>query len=123
MRWAGGELRVDYPVDQEMHLGGRGLVLVPSYFCWRYPVTLLDPDLPPVLIYPAEREQTPLPLTDARVLPKNPVPVTVKVRVVPRATAAGVTAVTTGRVVECAHTSVKLPLPPSSDWSRETNDA
>ena len=56
MRWGNGELRVDYPVDQEMELRGRGLLLVPSYFCWRYPVTLLDPNLPPVLIYPAERE-------------------------------------------------------------------
>lgn len=55
MRWHGEELHVDYPFDQEMHLGGRGLLLVPSYFCWRYPVTLLDPSLPPVLVYPAER--------------------------------------------------------------------
>ena len=55
MRWRAGELHVDYPFDQEMHLGGRGLLLVPSYFCWRYPVTLLDPELPPVLVYPADR--------------------------------------------------------------------
>jgi DNA-binding transcriptional ArsR family regulator len=55
MRWEAGELHVDYPLDQEMHLDGRGLLLVPSYFCWRYPVTLLDPELPPVLIYPAQR--------------------------------------------------------------------
>ena len=50
---------MDYPVDQEMRLDGRGLLLVPSYFCWRYPVTLADPDLPPVLVYPAERAQRP----------------------------------------------------------------
>ncbi len=55
MRWHAGELHVDYPFNQQMHLGGRGLLLVPSYFCWRYPVTLLDPDLPPVLVYPADR--------------------------------------------------------------------
>jgi DNA-binding transcriptional ArsR family regulator len=55
MRWHGDELHVDYPFDRELHLGGRGLLLVPSYFCWRYPVTLLDPNLPPVLVYPAER--------------------------------------------------------------------
>ena len=55
MRWHGDELQVDYPFDQEMHLGGRGLLFVPSYFCWRYPVTLLDPSLPPVLVYPVER--------------------------------------------------------------------
>jgi DNA-binding transcriptional ArsR family regulator len=55
MRWRGGELHVDYPFDQEMHLDGRGLLLIPSYFCWRYPVTLLDPARPPVLVYPAQR--------------------------------------------------------------------
>jgi len=55
MRWRAGELEVDYPFEQQMHLDGRGLVLVPSYFCWRYPVTLLDPRLPPVLVYPADR--------------------------------------------------------------------
>jgi DNA-binding transcriptional ArsR family regulator len=55
MQWRGGELHVDYPFDQEMHLDGRGLLLVPSYFCWRYPVTLLDPGRLPVLVYPAQR--------------------------------------------------------------------
>lgn len=65
MRWGNGELLVDYPVDQEMELRGRGLLLVPSYFCWRYPVTLLDPDLPPVLIYPAEREPAASVLSDS----------------------------------------------------------
>lgn len=64
MRWDGEVLAVDYPVDQEMHLAGRGLLLVPSYFCWRYPVTLLDPSLPPVLIYPAERDAVAPALTD-----------------------------------------------------------
>jgi DNA-binding transcriptional ArsR family regulator len=56
VRWSRDMVEVDYPVDQEMRLDGRGLLLVPSFFCWRYPVTLLDPSLPPVLIYPAERE-------------------------------------------------------------------
>ncbi|HEX6499243.1 MAG TPA: helix-turn-helix domain-containing protein [Micromonosporaceae bacterium] len=55
VRWTGGELQVDYPVDQELYLDGRGLVLQPSYFCWRQPVTLLDPSRPPVLVYPVER--------------------------------------------------------------------
>ncbi len=58
MRWDAGELRVDYPEDQELHLAGRGLVLIPSYFCWRYPVTLFNPDLPPVLVYPAQRPRS-----------------------------------------------------------------
>ncbi|GAB3963017.1 ArsR/SmtB family transcription factor [Plantactinospora veratri] len=45
----------DYPADRELHLDGRGLLLVPSFFCARIPVTLLDPELPPVLVYPVDR--------------------------------------------------------------------
>ncbi|WP_101386072.1 ArsR family transcriptional regulator [Streptomyces sp. TLI_146] len=49
-------LELDYPVDQEMHLQGRGLVLQPSFFC-RYNVTsLADPRLPPVLVYPIDHD-------------------------------------------------------------------
>jgi hypothetical protein len=48
-------LEVDYPVEHDIHLGGRGLLLVPSVFCWRVPVTLIDPGLPPVLVYPVTR--------------------------------------------------------------------
>ncbi|SDW56265.1 hypothetical protein SAMN05421504_101908 [Amycolatopsis xylanica] len=55
IRWRSPVLEVDYPVEQEMHLEGRGLTLVPSFFCWRTPVTLLDPSLPPVLAYPVGR--------------------------------------------------------------------
>ncbi|MEV6906201.1 helix-turn-helix domain-containing protein [Amycolatopsis sp. NPDC051071] len=42
---------LDY-VDQDLHLHGRGLVLLPSHFCRHHPVTLKDADLPPVLAYP-----------------------------------------------------------------------
>lgn len=38
--------------DRDLRLDGRGLLLVPSFFCWRDPITLRDPDLPPVLVYP-----------------------------------------------------------------------
>lgn len=56
MRWSAGVLEVpDYPADRELHLGGRGLLLVPSFFCARTPVGLLDPELPPVLVYPVDR--------------------------------------------------------------------
>ena len=56
MRWNAGVLEVaHYPVSRELHLDGRGLLLVPSYFCARTPVTLLDPALPPVLVYPVDR--------------------------------------------------------------------
>lgn len=53
--WEPPVLVADYPVDKDLHLGGRGLLLVPSYFCWRRPVTLIDNDLPPVLVYPVDR--------------------------------------------------------------------
>ncbi|MFC4020493.1 ArsR/SmtB family transcription factor [Micromonospora sp. GCM10011542] len=56
MRWEAGILEVrDYPDSRELHLDGRGLLLVPSFFCARTPVALLDPALPPVLVYPVDR--------------------------------------------------------------------
>ncbi|MFU8870555.1 winged helix-turn-helix domain-containing protein [Micromonospora sp. SL4-19] len=56
MRWADGVLEVlDYPDSRDLHLDGRGLLLVPSFFCARTPVALLDPALPPVLVYPVDR--------------------------------------------------------------------
>ncbi|MEV0369888.1 hypothetical protein AB0I10_08710 [Streptomyces sp. NPDC050636] len=53
MRWRPPVLEVGYPVDRELHLAGRGLVFVPSYFCHEVPVALADGELPPVLVYPA----------------------------------------------------------------------
>ncbi|MEH1169738.1 winged helix-turn-helix domain-containing protein [Micromonospora sp. CPCC 205539] len=56
MRWENGVLEVrDYPHSRELHLDGRGLLLVPSFFCAGTPVALLDPALPPVLVYPVDR--------------------------------------------------------------------
>jgi DNA-binding transcriptional ArsR family regulator len=55
MRWRGGVLEVPYPVEQDLYLGGRGLTLVPSFFCWQSPITLADPDRRPMLVYPVER--------------------------------------------------------------------
>jgi DNA-binding transcriptional ArsR family regulator len=56
IRWDGEVLEVpNYPADREIHLAGRGLVLVPSFFCCRVPVALADPALPPVLVYPVDR--------------------------------------------------------------------
>lgn len=43
-----------HPSDRDVHLDGRGLRLVPSYFCWRHPATLFNPALPPVVVYPVE---------------------------------------------------------------------
>ncbi|MEV4118296.1 winged helix-turn-helix domain-containing protein [Micromonospora sp. NPDC049645] len=56
MRWESGVLEVrNYPHSRELHLDGRGLLLVPSFFCAATPVALLDPALPPVLVYPVDR--------------------------------------------------------------------
>ncbi|OLF17876.1 ArsR/SmtB family transcription factor [Actinophytocola xanthii] len=54
LRWDRPVLSADYPIPLEVHLGGRGLLLIPSYFCWGKPVALVDPALPPVLVYPVE---------------------------------------------------------------------
>jgi hypothetical protein len=56
MSWSGGELSVPSHRDQELHLDGRGLLLIPSYFCVTGPLTMFKASLPPVLVYPAERE-------------------------------------------------------------------
>ncbi|MEU4682861.1 helix-turn-helix domain-containing protein [Streptomyces xinghaiensis] len=70
IRWRHPFLEIDaYPDHRDVHLDGRGLLLIPSYFCWNTPVTLADPDLPPVLLYPLHHapatsppaEKTPLP--------------------------------------------------------------
>ncbi|MFI9587353.1 winged helix-turn-helix domain-containing protein [Streptomyces sp. NPDC052236] len=57
MRWQRPVLYVKYPAeDRDLHLNGRGLTLVPSYFCRHTPVSLADPALPPVLSYPVLHE-------------------------------------------------------------------
>ncbi|MDI3387693.1 winged helix-turn-helix domain-containing protein [Streptomyces sp. B-S-A8] len=53
LHWQPPVLCADYPVDRDMYLEGRGLLLVPSYFCRRTPVALLNETLLPVLVYPA----------------------------------------------------------------------
>lgn len=52
-RWDGSTLAVPYPRELDIHLNGRGLRLIPSYFCTRMPVALVDPSMQPVLVYPA----------------------------------------------------------------------
>ncbi len=58
--WHPPVLEVDYPVERDLHLHGRGLRLIPSYFCWRRPITLIDEALRPVLVYPADKTVAPL---------------------------------------------------------------
>ncbi|WP_328462273.1 transcriptional regulator [Streptomyces sp. NBC_00448] len=53
-RWEPPVLHLTYPEDRDLHLHGRGLYLIPSWFCWRTPVAMADADLPPVLVHPIE---------------------------------------------------------------------
>ncbi|MGW7095829.1 ArsR/SmtB family transcription factor [Streptomyces sp. NPDC054874] len=55
IHWEPPTLVADYPRDGDLHLRGRGLSLIPSFFCTGRPITLIDPGLPPVLVYPASR--------------------------------------------------------------------
>ncbi|WP_020140658.1 ArsR/SmtB family transcription factor [Streptomyces sp. 351MFTsu5.1] len=57
MRWSGSTstLAVDYPVERELSLEGRGLLLVPSYFCEGTPITLVRQEDTPVLVLPIAR--------------------------------------------------------------------
>ncbi|MBQ0987739.1 helix-turn-helix domain-containing protein [Streptomyces sp. F63] len=52
MRWRPPVLEADYPVDRDLRLNGRGLLLLPSFFCRVTPVAFHDPELAPVLVYP-----------------------------------------------------------------------
>jgi MarR family protein len=55
MRLRGTVMEVPYPVDQDLYLNGRGLTLVPSFFCWQTAITVVDAHCDPVLVYPVER--------------------------------------------------------------------
>ncbi|MEI5100809.1 helix-turn-helix domain-containing protein [Streptomyces sp. PmtG] len=52
--WHYPVLSLDFPVEQDLHLEGRGLLLQPSFFCRYRPTVLFDPSLEPVLVYPIE---------------------------------------------------------------------
>ncbi|MCP2263390.1 ArsR/SmtB family transcription factor [Promicromonospora thailandica] len=56
VRWEHPVLSVATAAERDVDLAGRGLLIVPSYFCLRAPITLADPELPPVLIYPIVHE-------------------------------------------------------------------
>ncbi|MFI8002892.1 ArsR/SmtB family transcription factor [Streptomyces sp. NPDC086010] len=57
VRWEHPRLEVrPYPTENDIRLEGRGLLLIPSYFCWKGPISLADPALPPVLIYSLHHE-------------------------------------------------------------------
>jgi DNA-binding transcriptional ArsR family regulator len=54
MRWRRPVLEMPYGVERDLHLRGRGLLLVPSFFCRHTPVALADAELPPTLVYPID---------------------------------------------------------------------
>lgn len=56
MRWRPPILEADYCDDRDVRLDGRGMRLVPSYFCWRRPVSFVDDGLRPTLVYPVNHE-------------------------------------------------------------------
>ncbi|MFC4113641.1 ArsR/SmtB family transcription factor [Nonomuraea zeae] len=55
-RWRSPVLSVDYAVDADLHLNGRGLLLIPTLFGVHNLITLADRDQAPVLVYPVRRE-------------------------------------------------------------------
>ncbi|OKJ39231.1 ArsR family transcriptional regulator [Streptomyces sp. CB02366] len=60
IRWRAPVLEADYPVDRDLHLDGRGLLLQPSFFCRGTPVVYRDPSLRPVLVYPVAHPGAPV---------------------------------------------------------------
>ncbi|MET7488762.1 winged helix-turn-helix domain-containing protein [Streptomyces sp. NPDC005538] len=65
LRWRPPILEVSYPVDRDLHLAGRGLYLIPSFFCHNHPIAFADPELPPVLVYPVARSPLWIPRASA----------------------------------------------------------
>ncbi|WP_432102474.1 ArsR/SmtB family transcription factor [Streptomyces sp. bgisy091] len=56
LRWRPPVLHTVYPEDRDLHLRGRGLRLVPSYFSWGNPVAFAESSLDPVLFYSLTHE-------------------------------------------------------------------
>jgi len=52
IRWSPPVLTAHYPTSLDINLAGRGITLVPSFFCRVAPVALADAELDPVLVYP-----------------------------------------------------------------------
>ncbi|GHH80245.1 transcriptional regulator [Streptomyces sulfonofaciens] len=57
MVWTPPVLHVRYDYDRDLHLCGRGLFLVPSYYCHGSAVSTADRELTPVIIYPIATRQ------------------------------------------------------------------
>lgn len=57
--WRDPVLFAPYPMDRSIRLQGRGIRLIPSFFCHTYPVAIVDPNLPPVVVYPVDHRMSP----------------------------------------------------------------
>ncbi|AGM06242.1 ArsR/SmtB family transcription factor [Amycolatopsis keratiniphila] len=61
LTWRGDSLELDGDhLARDLRLGGRGLRLLPSFFCHGRPTVLADPALPPVLVFPATTRPAPV---------------------------------------------------------------
>ncbi|MEW1904554.1 winged helix-turn-helix domain-containing protein [Streptomyces sp. NPDC086147] len=57
VRWAAPVLHVAGPhLEGDLYLRGRGLRIIPSFFCWPGPIVLKDGTLPPVLVHPVTHD-------------------------------------------------------------------
>ncbi len=73
VRWKHPKLEIStYPTEHDIRLEGRGLLLIPSYFCWKGPISLADPGLPPVLMYSTHQEALAGPARTASESPGSP---------------------------------------------------
>ncbi|MBD0710396.1 ArsR family transcriptional regulator [Streptomyces sp. CBMA291] len=105
-RWIPPVLHVDFPpAEQELRLNGRGLTLLPTYFCWRNPTSLADPALPPVLCSPV-RGHAAAPSTGPQPADEPPVPLAVLLgRTRAGALCAVATGATTGEIARAVGVS------------------
>ncbi|MEE1758082.1 ArsR/SmtB family transcription factor [Streptomyces sp. SP18BB07] len=57
LRWSAPVLHIAGPhIQGDLHLDGRGLRIIPSFFCWPGPIVLKDGSLPPVLVHPVTHD-------------------------------------------------------------------
>ncbi|WP_160150658.1 ArsR/SmtB family transcription factor [Nonomuraea solani] len=62
MRWRFPVLEIPlHPSGRDIHLNGRGLLLIPSYFNRLHPLTIFDAELPQAVVYPVEHHPEPVP--------------------------------------------------------------
>lgn len=54
IRWEPPVLTAPYPGDLTVDLAGRGVTLIPSFFCQGAPVTVANVELDPILVYPID---------------------------------------------------------------------